>query len=188
MSNARNLARLLPNASGQLPTGNLQDAAVTNAKLVNGYPNVDIVRPVGISHVNLGAANTYYNLASIQIPSPGIWKVFSHCRWGGPSSNPFIRLILSTTTGNGGTFTNSRMQLEQPVSNGGNFNLGSYSEWHIDCGLTGSYPMTIYLGAFQGNAAASLFITQDSNGTNEFGAVKMATTTYTGSSPTGYGA
>lgn len=33
MSNARNLARLLPNSSGQLPTGNLQDLAVTNAKI-----------------------------------------------------------------------------------------------------------------------------------------------------------
>lgn len=34
MSNARNLARLLPNTSGQLPTGNLQDSSVTVSKLI----------------------------------------------------------------------------------------------------------------------------------------------------------
>lgn len=36
MSNARNLARLLPNASGQVPTSNLVDASVTAQKIAAG--------------------------------------------------------------------------------------------------------------------------------------------------------
>ena len=35
MSNARNLARLLPNASGQLPSDNIQNNAVSREKLSN---------------------------------------------------------------------------------------------------------------------------------------------------------
>jgi len=36
MGIARNLARLVPNGSGELPTGNLQDSAITTAKIANG--------------------------------------------------------------------------------------------------------------------------------------------------------
>lgn len=36
MSNARNIARLLPNASGQLPTANLQDSSIIASKLSSG--------------------------------------------------------------------------------------------------------------------------------------------------------
>lgn len=54
MSNARNLARLSPNTSGQIPVGNLQDSSITTAKIngrlgVSALPAGSVVQMV---HVN----------------------------------------------------------------------------------------------------------------------------------------
>lgn len=54
MSNARNLSKLLPNSSGQLPTTNIQDNSITAAKMNGkiGYSNMVSGSVVQMVHVN----------------------------------------------------------------------------------------------------------------------------------------
>lgn len=54
MSNARNIARLLPNTSGQLPTSNLQDGSVSAAKITGkiGYSNMVSGSVLQMVHIN----------------------------------------------------------------------------------------------------------------------------------------
>lgn len=86
MSNARNLARLLPNASGQLPTGNLQDASVTVAKLNAARPpnyNVSTKSVVGMNTWN-------------QAPSDGVVTIVA----SGPYMNGLQAYAGVNTSGN----------------------------------------------------------------------------------------
>lgn len=54
MSNARNIARLLPNTSGQLPAANLQDGSVSAPKLSGkiGYSNMVSGSVLQMVHIN----------------------------------------------------------------------------------------------------------------------------------------
>lgn len=170
-------------AISQIITSSIQDASVTNPKLVNGYPNQDVVTPVDLGYQAFGGANVYYNLGSIVIPSAGVWRIFTDLRWGGPSGSAFLRTQLSTTTGSAGVFTNSRMQFEQFVANSGNFNISIHSEWFVTFGTGVTYPYTLYLGGFQANASTALFLQTDNNGKNILCAQKIASTTSTGATP-----
>lgn len=58
MSNARNIARLLPNTSGQLPVGNLQDASITASKLSGKMAASNMVSGSVIQMVHV---NSYCN-------------------------------------------------------------------------------------------------------------------------------
>jgi hypothetical protein len=58
MSNARNIARLLPNTSGQLPTSNLQDSAVSLNKVADAAVGRS---KIGYSGSVLQTIRTYYN-------------------------------------------------------------------------------------------------------------------------------
>jgi hypothetical protein len=179
-------ALVLTNATG-LPTAGLVDASVTNAKLANGYPNQDYATPVGLSYQNLGTGNTSYNLGSISIPSAGIWRVYTHCRWGSPSVNMFVWTKLSTSTSSAGNFTNARMNMENVQASSGNYNMGMFSEWLIQMGTGISYPYTLYLNAQQGNNSGTVFLQNDLNGYNTFAAIKIASTTSTASAPSQVG-
>jgi len=170
-------------ANDAVVTADSANGAVTNAKLVNGYPNQDVVEPVSVGVQNFGGTNVYYNLGSIVIPSAGVWRIFADLRWGGPSGNAFFRTQLSTTTGNAGVFSRSRLQFEQFVANAGNFNLSLHSEWFVTFGTGISYPYTVYLGGVQANASTALFLQNDDNGRNILCAQKVASTTSTGSTP-----
>lgn len=185
MTTAANLAALgsNTNSSGQVATAGVQDAAITNAKLVNGYPNQDIVSPVNLGVTNMGSANTYYNLGSISIPSAGVWRIWSSMRWGSQSANCFIRCQLSSTTGNGGVFVYPRMQFENIQASSGNMNLECAAEWIVTFGTGITYPYTVYFGAFEGNSGGTVFLQNDSNGYNQLGAIKIASTTSSASTP-----
>lgn len=167
-------------ADSSISTGKIVDAAVTNAKLVNGYPNLDYVTPVNMAYQNMGTSGTQYNLGSISIPSAGDWIVKTHCRWGFTTYSGFLRTYLSTTTGSAGAFTIQRMQWERITASGGN--LGLFTDWHIRIGTGATFPYTIYLIAHQEGSGTS-FLQQDSNGYNTLGAIKIASTTSTGSTP-----
>jgi len=170
--------------TGTLIASQIADTSITNAKLVNGYPNQDYVVPVGISGQNFGSGNTFYYLnALISIPSAGVWRVWVNLRWGMPSSTAaFLYVSLGTTSSSSSIFTNARMGTEslQGVTT---MNINHGAEWYVICGTGCTFPQNITAFAFQGNNAGSFFISNDSNGYNAFGAVKIASTTSTGSNP-----
>jgi len=170
-------------ATGISAAQTIPNATVTNAMLVNGYPNQDYVAPVNLPVTNGGSGNTYYNISSISIPSAGLWRIWTNIRWAGPTGSYFIRANISTTTGAGGIVGSGRMQFENFVSNTGNMNIGVASEWYVTFGTGITYPYTLYVGFLQGNGSAAAFLQNDSNGNSVIGAMKFASTTSTGSSP-----
>jgi hypothetical protein len=169
--------------TGTLIASQIANASITNAKLVNGYPDQDIVTPLNFSYQTFGTGNTFYYLGSpLAIPSAGVWRVFVNLRWGMPSVAAFLRISLGTTSSSSSIFTNARMGTEsmQGVST---MNINQGAEWIITCGTGISYPFNLTAFAFQGNNNGSFFLSTDGNGTNAFGAVKLASTTSTGSTP-----
>lgn len=197
MSNARNLARLLPNTSGQLPTGNIQDDAIvstkilansiTNAKLANGYPNQDYVSPTPLGHVNFGTANTWYNMGYITIPSSGDWVISLFVRLGQNSLPGFFASALSTSGSSGNIITNKRMLVERLATVSGNGNHGIYCEWVIRFGSGCTFPNNIYALMEQSQATGTGFNTNDQNGVPTLSARKLSSTSSTASSPTQVG-
>lgn len=161
----------------------LLDASVTNAKLVNGYPNLDVVAPTSLPVTNGGSANTWYNIGSIQIPSAGVWRIFANLRWADPSAGAYVRVNLATGTTAGSVFSTARMQFEQLQATAGNLNIGVGSEWYVTFGTGITYPYSLYIGFQQGNGAGAIFLQNDVNGISVMGANKIASTTSTGSSP-----
>ena len=173
-------------SGGWVPAA-LNNGVVTNAMLANGYPDQTYVTPVGLSYQLLGSANTSYNIGSISIPSAGVWRIYTHCRWASASVNAFIRLNLSTSSASAGNFSNARMQFENLQASSGQINIGLMSEWLVQFGTGITYPYTLYLNAFQGNNAGTMFLQNDVNGNNTFAAIKIASTSSSASTPSQIG-
>lgn len=115
MSNARNIARLLPNSSGQLPAGNIQDASISSAKLSGkiGDSNMVAGSVVQMVHVNsyCNESTTTDGLvtasASISITpkfaSSKIFVFFDILVYGSGSGTGGFRTAIARKVGSGAT-------------------------------------------------------------------------------------
>lgn len=175
--------------TGTLPIARVADGAVTAAKLAstldlssktvtlaNSVTDLTYVQPVTPGYRDF-ADNTEYELSSISIPSPGIWFVWSHLRWGFNSSNLFVRLRVDGTGSSGVTW---KMQFERIASSQANSNISLTANWIIDVGSGNSFPYTLRMYAYK-SGSGTCFLQNDSNGYNAFGAMRIAKTTNTAS-------
>ena len=77
MSNARNLAKLLPNASGELPAANLASSAVTEAKIASSAITEAKLASSAVSTAKLAAnAVTYDKIEAQSAIRPGTLALF----------------------------------------------------------------------------------------------------------------
>ena len=162
---------LATGTSGQL----LQSNGNSAPSWVTVSTNQDYVVPVNLAYQNMSAIG-YFNLGSISIPSAGDWRIYNHLRWGSGSYTGYLWIQLSNSSSSGGMFGYAKMQLEKLQATSSNLNIGLHSEFIVRLGTGCTFPYTIYVFAYQ-STTGTLFLQNDSNGYNQLGATKLASTT-----------
>ena len=157
--------------SGQL----LQSNGTSAPSWATLSTNTDYVVPVNPAYQNFSSSGTY-NLASISIPSAGDWRIYTHLRWGANSFLGYLWIQLSNSSSAAGLFGYEKMQHEKLAAASGNLNIGLHSEFIVRFGTGCTFPYTLYILANQ-SSPGTLFLQNDSNGYNQLGATKLASTT-----------
>jgi len=172
---------------GSQLTNVIADGAVTAAKLAstldlsgktvtlpNNATNLDYVQPVNVGYQAF-ADNTGYNLANMSIPSAGVWFIWTHLRWGFNNSSQFTRIRVDGANSSNILW---KMQVERIGTSTPNSNVSLTSNFIVEVGSGNTFPYTLRLYAYK-SGTGTLFLQNDSNGYNAFGALKIAKTSVT---------
>jgi len=150
------------------------DLSGKTVTLPNNATNLDYVQPVNVGYQAF-ADNTQYNLANMSIPSAGVWFVWTHLRWGFSGNTHFTRIKVDGSNSSGILW---KMQEERIAVYTGNANMSLTSNFIIEVGSGNTFPYTLGLYGYK-SGGGTLFLQNDSNGYNAFGALKIAKTSVT---------
>ncbi len=142
--------------------------------LPNNATNLDYVQPVNVGYQSF-SDNTEYNLANMSIPSAGVWFIWTHLRWGFNNSSQFTRIRVD---GANSSNIKWKMQVERIGTSTPNSNVSLTSNFIVEVGSGNTFPYTLRLYGYK-SGTGTLFLQNDSNGYNAFGALKIAKTSVT---------
>lgn len=147
------------------------------------WDGTDVVTPVACAATSTMTASTNYDLGTVAIPEEGIYYVFCNLRWAFTDTNAgYVRVGLHSGTG----ITNQKMQFEQLGAAASTANINLHTSFIVNFHNYPQYPMDVILRAFN-TTENGKFLQNDSNGINNYGAIKIARSSTTSSGTTQIG-